>query len=92
MTYKLLFTTKARKQYIKISKKNKHDGKIIYKKLNEIQENPSNPKYIKVAMTKKYKRVKAGNYRICFNLSDNLDNKIIIVRIEHRRSSYKIHK
>ncbi|MDE4078667.1 type II toxin-antitoxin system RelE/ParE family toxin [Methanosphaera sp. Vir-13MRS] len=81
----LEFKRSALKQLKYYKKKNPEAYKIIYKKLEEIMENPNDSSYKKVKKYPQYKRARKGDYRICFKV---LNNCIYIGRIENRSKVY----
>jgi len=81
----LEFKRSALKQLKYYKKKNPEVYKNIYKKIEEIMDNPYNITYKKVKKYPKYKRARKGNIRICFKVSNNC---IYIGRIEDRSKVY----
>ncbi len=79
------FKNSALKQLSYYKKKNPQAYKMIFTKLNEIIENPSDIRYEKVKRYPKYKRARKGHYRICFKVDNDC---IYIGRIEGRSKAY----
>ena len=81
----LEFKRSALKQLKNYKKKNPSAYKIIYKKLEEILNNPYDTQYKKIKKYPSYKRARKGKYRICFKVSNNC---IYIGRIDDRSKVY----
>ena len=84
----ILYSAKASKQLMKISKSDKKSAKIILEKIEEYAIDTSGHYDIKVLKGKhdSFKRLRAGDYRIIFDEDNNI---LHIYEIKHRQEAYK---
>lgn len=75
--------TETAKEFLK--KLNKKDSEIILKKIYSIRENPF--RYLKRLQGEKLWRLRIGDYRAIADVIISM-NKIVVVRIGHRKNVY----
>ncbi len=75
--------TETAKEFLK--KLQKKDSELILKKIYSIKENPY--RFIRRLQGKKLWRLRIGNYRAVVDMIISI-NKIIVVRIGHRKNVY----
>jgi mRNA interferase RelE/StbE len=82
--YKVIFTKCVKKDFRKIPKLE------AFKILNEIEELAKNPRSSKTKKLKgeKLYRLRVGNYRVIYDIQDNL-MLIIVVKLGHRSDIYR---
>jgi mRNA interferase RelE/StbE len=82
--YKVIFTKSVKKDFRKIPKLE------AFKILNEIEELAKNPRSSKTKKLKgeKLYRLRVGNYRVIYDIQDNL-MLIIVVKLGHRSDIYR---
>ena len=78
---KIQFTKKAYKEFQKINKSNSKKFDQLFNALGELEKNPYSNKYKTYKKNPNFKRMRVGNYRICFKIQENY---IIIVRVRKR--------
>jgi len=84
MKLKIQFTKKAYKEFQKINKVNTIKFDQLFNALRELEKNPYSNKY-KTYRNPKFKRMRVGNYRICFKIQKT---DIVIVRVRKRDKVY----
>jgi len=82
--YKILIKTSASEELGKIQKK---DLLKIIKRIQKLALNPRPQGCQKLSALERY-RIRQGNYRIIYSISDQ-DFEIHIIKIGHRREVYK---
>ncbi len=82
--YSIELTKKAEKF---IKKLNKKDSEIILKKIYSIRENPF--PFLKRLQGLKLWRLRVMDYRVIIDIVIS-GRKIVVLRINHRKSAYKI--
>jgi mRNA interferase RelE/StbE len=82
--YKVIFTKSVKKDFRKIPKLE------VSKILNEIEELAKNPRSSKTKKLKgeKLYRLRVGNYRVIYDIKDNL-MLIFVVKLGHRSDIYR---
>jgi mRNA interferase RelE/StbE len=75
--------TKSAKNFLK--KLNKKDAEIILNKIYSLRENPF--RYLKRLQGEKLWRLRIGDYRAIVDIIISM-NKIIVLRIGHRKNIY----
>jgi mRNA interferase RelE/StbE len=82
--YKVIFTKSVKKDFRKIPKLE------VSKLLNEIEELAKNPRSSKTKKLKgeKLYRLRVGNYRVIYDIQDNL-MLIFVVKLGHRSDIYR---
>ena len=85
MPYEVLIEKKAEKDFKNISKIN---HKRIIAAILTLKDNPRSVDVRKISGSENYYRVRAGDYRIIYEIDDN-KKKVIIFRIRHRREVYE---
>lgn len=81
--YGILFTTKARKQFLKLEKKVQER---VVNALERLRFNPE--KHITKLVSSKLYRLRVGDYRILLDLEKE-KILILVVKIGHRKNIYK---
>ena len=82
---KIQFTKKAYKEVQKINKVNSKRFNQLFNALKELEKNPYSNKYKTYKRNPQFKRMRVGNYRICFKIQET---DIIIVRVRKRDKVY----
>ena len=82
--YFIELTPSAIKDYRKIPQL---DAKKINSLINSLSQNPRPSGYKKLENRNAY-RVRSGNYRIIYEISDNILT-VCVIRIRHRKDVYK---
>jgi len=86
--YEIGIYPQADKFLYKLSKKDTKTLGIVLKAIRELNIDPNNS--IKLINTKNKRRIKAGDYRVIFEIDNNTSPKEInILKIGHRRNVYK---
>ena len=85
MPYEVLIEKKAEKDFKNISKIN---HKRIIAAILTLKDNLRPVDVRKISGSENYYRVRAGDYRIIYEIDDN-KKKVIIFRIRHRREVYE---
>ncbi len=83
MMYLIEFTETAKKFLKRLNKK---DAEIISNKIYSIRENPF--RFLKRLQGEKLWRLRIGDYRAVVDVIISM-NKIIVIRIGHRKNIYK---
>ena len=84
LNHEIIISPKAFKDLKKIYKKDKLNYKRIKKGINEIKEDPYKSSIMKHYL-KGARKIRKGDYRIIFDISDN---KVIILDIMPRKEEY----
>lgn len=79
------FTKNAYKDFKKINKKNTKKFNQLFEALKYLENNPFSNNYKTYKRNPSYKRMRVGNYRICFKIQNET---IIIVRVRKRDKVY----
>lgn len=81
--YSILFSSNAKKQFLKLEKANQ---KRISNALDRLKFNPE--KHVKKLVGKDAYRLRVGDYRV---IMDIFENKllILVIKIGHRKNIYK---
>lgn len=82
---KVKFTKKAYTEFQKINKKNPKKFDQLFNALKILEKNPHSNKYKTYKQNPSFKRMRVGNYRICFKIQNK---DIIIVRVRKRDKVY----
>ena len=85
MPYEVLIEKRAEKDFKNISKIN---HKRIIAAILTLKDNLRPVDVRKISGSENYYRVRAGDYRIIYEIDDN-KKKVIIFRIRHRREVYE---
>ena len=85
MTFRIEFTKSAAKELRNIPKSAQ---KRIAKKIDALNENPSDPTQTKMKGNNPFHRMRVGNYRIVYEIQDDI-LRILIIKIGHRKDVYK---
>ena len=85
MKYKIVVKESAAKALKKIPKA---DRKRIADKIDDLAENPDGPETIKMKGDNPLHRVRVGDYRIVYEIQDNV-LLILIIKIGHRKDIYR---
>jgi mRNA interferase RelE/StbE len=83
--YKIVFTSSAEKELVKLPQK---DGDIIFEKIEKLAINPRPVGVKKLENKIGLWRVRIGNYRVVYSISDK-QLLIEIIRIAHRKDIYR---
>lgn len=84
MKYKILLETRARREYLKLTDK---DRLRIQEGIDDLATNPRPPGAKKLSGIDGY-RLRKGGYRILFTINDR-SKEVRIYRIGHRREIYR---
>jgi mRNA interferase RelE/StbE len=84
LSYRIVFKKAAAKSLRKIPKA---DQKRIADKIDSLAEGPPNPDTTKMKGNNPFHRVRVGDYRIIYEIQDEV-LIILIVKIGHRRDIY----
>ena len=82
--YKVIFTKSVKKDFRKIPKL---EASKILNEIEELAKNPRSSKTKKLKGEKLY-RLRVGNYRVIYDLQDNL-MLIFVVKLGHRSDIYR---
>jgi mRNA interferase RelE/StbE len=85
MAYKIKFTPAADRQFSKLINEQK---RAIKDALVGLTENPRHQGVVKLSGGHDLYRVRAGNYRIIFQIEDDI-LYVVVVKIGHRKDIYK---
>jgi mRNA interferase RelE/StbE len=85
MTYSIELLKTAHKQLAKIPRK---DRLKIADRIDELAEDPRPIGHKKLAASKDFYRIRAGDYRIIYQIRDDI-LLVLIVEIGHRREVYR---
>lgn len=85
MSYRIVFNKSAAKSLKKIPKA---DQKRIADKIDSFAEGPPNPDTTKMKGNNPFHRVRVGDYRIIYEIQDEV-LIILIIKIGHRRDIYR---
>jgi len=83
--YKTKFNSSSAREFRELPLKSR---KIISKKIDTFKENPEFLRIKKLEGFRNLYRIKAGNYRIMFEINHR-DNYIKVIRIRHGRETYR---
>ena len=83
--YKIEFKKRVEKDLRKIEHKNQSN---IFNKIKELSANPYPNSSSKLVETDSCYRLRVGNYRIIYQVDENILS-ILIIRIRHRKDVYK---
>lgn len=82
--YKVIFTKSVKKDFRKIPKL---EASKILNEIEELAKNPRSSKTKKLKGEKLY-RLRVGNYRVIYDIQDNL-MLIFVVKLGHRSDIYR---
>lgn len=85
MNYRIEFVRQASKQFKSLSKQ---DQKRVKAKVDTLVTEPRPNGVVKLSGKDNLYRVRAGNYRIIYNIQDN-KLLVLVVKIGHRRDVYQ---
>jgi len=83
--YSLLIENSTKKDFDNI---NQSDLKRIAVKINELKDDPRPSGTIKLKGSSNDWRIRIGDYRVVYEIDDDLET-VIIYRIKHRKDAYK---
>jgi mRNA interferase RelE/StbE len=61
---------------------------LVFKKIEQLQNNPLPPQSVKLSGTDNFYRIRVGDYRVVYS-ADHSTKQIIIYYVRHRREVYR---
>lgn len=83
--YHIGFSHRANKEFLKLPSA---VANRISRIISGLKDNPRPPSSIKLTGSESEYRIRAGDYRILYEISDT-EKSVIIYRIRHRREAYR---
>ncbi|MGB3617828.1 MAG: type II toxin-antitoxin system RelE/ParE family toxin [Catalinimonas sp.] len=84
MKYQIVIRRRVSKEIDRLPQKARQ---LVARKLNALAENPRRPGVIKLQGEKDRYRIRAGDYRIVYEIEDDI-LKVLVVRIRNRKDVY----
>jgi mRNA interferase RelE/StbE len=85
MTYSIEFTPEARKSFLVLPLKVRQQ---IGRKIDALVDNPRPAQCRKLEGQLNLYRIRSGDYRVVYEIKDNV-LRVVIIRVEHRREVYR---